>query len=391
MAAEKRARGRGTATTAVLAALGVLSLGFTAGTPGGESAESSGYIVLLNGGSVSTAAHSAQAVESYGAEIETTYRTALNGYAVSATSAQAARLAADPAVRKVVADTRVEANAVQQDPPWYLDRLDDGAGPTDGKYEYPDSAGEGVTAYVLDTGVRITHEEFGGRASYGYDATEDGDQAPDENGHGTHVAGVIAGEKYGVAKKAEVKAVRVLDGNGSGTVSDVIEGIEWVTENAQKPAVAAMSLGGPANEALDEAVRNSIASGVTYSVAAGGSAADAGDFSPARVQEALTVSSSTPDDGRANFANYGPAVDLFAPGTDITAAWNTSDTALNTLSGTSSSAAIVAGLVAIELGEEGDSDPATVAQALRSYAVEGVIGEPGSGSPNLLAQVRPVN
>lgn len=390
MAAGKRARRRGTATTAVLAALGVLSLGFTTGAPGSEGTGSSGYIVLLNDSSVSTAANTAQQVESYGAEIERTYRTAVNGYAVKATSAQAATLAADPTVRKVVADTEVEANAVQQDPPWHLDRLDDGDGIGDDTYEYPDSAGEGVTAYVLDTGVRITHEEFGGRAAYGYDATEGGDEAPDENGHGTHVAGIIAGEKYGVAKKADVVAVRVLDGNGSGTVSGVIDGIEWVTENAQKPAVAAMSLGGSANEALDEAVRRSIESGVTYSVAAGGSAADAGDFSPARVEEALTVSSTTIDDSRATFANYGSAVDLFAPGTDITAAWNTSDTALNTLSGTSSSAAIVAGLAAIELGEEGDSDPAAVATALRSYAVEGAVSDPGGGSPNLLAQVRPV-
>ncbi|MCK1795934.1 S8 family peptidase [Streptomyces sp. XM4193] len=390
MAAGKRAHRR-TLTTAVVAALGALSLGFTT-APAQEAQQqaSSGWIVVLHDGELSTATDSARTVRGHGARIETTYRTALNGYAVQATSTQAAKLAADPAVRAVVPDTQVRAHAVQDNAPWHLDRLDDGNGPSDGSYEYPDSAGEGVTAYVLDTGVRITHQEFGGRASYGYDAVGDGDQAPDDNGHGTHVAGIIAGEEYGVAKKAEVKAVRVLDGNGAGTVSDVIEGIDWVTANAQKPAVAVMSLGGSANQALDEAVRNSIASGVTYSVAAGGSAADAGNFSPARVEEALTVSSTGTDDNRAGFANYGSVVDLFAPGVDITAAWNTSDTALNTLSGTSSSAAIVAGLVAVELGETGDNAPAAVAEALKSYAAKDAVGSPGTGTPNLLAQVRPV-
>lgn len=390
MSARKRSHRR-TTTTAALAALGVLSLGFTTAPTDARSSHTSGYIVMLHDSSPSTAANSAQRVESYGATVHTTYRTVLNGYAVDATSRQAARLASDPTVAKVVPDTAVEAYAVQSDPSWHLDRLDDGDGPSDSAYEYPDSAGEGVTAYVLDTGVRITHQEFGGRAGYGYDAIDNDTEAPDDNGHGTHVAGIIAGAEHGVAKKAEVVAVRVLDAHGSGTVSDVIEGIDWVTENAAKPAVVAMSLGGGANQALDQAVRNSIASGLTYSVPAGGEAADAGNFSPARVAEALTVSSTDTQDGRASFANYGSVIDLFAPGVNITAAWNTSDSALATLSGTSTSAAIVAGLVAVELGEESDSTPAEVADALRSYAVEDQVGSPGNGSPNYLAQVRPVD
>lgn len=375
-----------TVTTAALAALATLTLGFSA--PGDQSED--GYIVLLHDSSVSTAANSLQTVESYGAEVTITYRSALNGYAVQATSQQASALAGDASVRKVVPDGEVRALAVQEDPPWHLDRLDQPDQPMNDGYEYPDSAGEGVTAYVLDTGVRITHEEFGGRASYGINTTDDSDEAPDGNGHGTHLAGVIAGAEYGVAKKADVVAVKVLGDDGSGTISGVIAGIDWVTQNADGPSVANLSLGGDANEALDEAVQRSIDSGIPYSVAAGASASDASQFSPARVEEAVTVSSTDLDDSRASFSNYGSVVDTHAPGVDVTAAWNTSDTALETLSGTSVSAALVAGAIAVELGENPDSDPSQVDEALNSYAAKDVVGDPGSGTPNVLLQVRPV-
>lgn len=375
-----------TVTTAALAALATLSLGFTTS----ETGDPESYIVLLQDSAVSSTDNTRQAVESYGAEVTTTYRSALNGYAVRATSRQAAALTQDETVRKVVPDTKVHAQAVQEDPLWHLDRLDQHEPPMDGRYEYPDSAGEGVTAYVLDTGVRLTHQEFGGRASYGINTVDDTGEAPDGNGHGTHMAGVIAGAKYGVAKKADVVAVKVLDDNGSASVSGVIEGIDWITENAEGPSLASMSLGGQANEALDEAVRNSIAAGIPYAVSAGADGTDASNYSPARVAEAVTVASVGNDDSSSPFSNYGPAVDTHAPGTDVTAAWNASDTALATLSGTSVSAAIVAGAMAIELGENPASGPAQVDAALDSYAAKGVLSGLGNGTPNVLVQVRPV-
>ncbi|KPC93325.1 serine protease, partial [Streptomyces sp. NRRL F-6602] len=182
---------------------------------------------------------------------------------------------------------------------------------------------------------RVTHEDFEGRATSGYDAVDGDDDADDGNGHGTHVAGTIAGAAHGVAKKADIVAVRVLDDNGSGTTEQVIAGIDWITENHSGPSVANMSLGGGADEALDTAVRNSIAAGVTYGVAAGNESSDASSSSPARVEEAITVASSDEDDAQSSFSNYGDIVDIYAPGSEITSAWNTGDDATNTISGTS--------------------------------------------------------
>jgi subtilisin family serine protease len=357
-----------------------------AGAPG---AIKGSYIVTLDEEAADSGSPAGKSlVRKYGATIERTYHEALNGYSVRLTEAEAKRLAADPAVEAVAQDQRVSIAGTQTNPPsWGLDRIDQRALPLDGSYTYPDSAGDGVTAYIIDTGVRISHGDFGGRARYGYDAVDGDTSAGDGNGHGTHVAGTVAGTSHGVAKKADIVAVRVLDNNGSGSISGVVAGVDWVTRNAVKPAVANMSLGGGANSTLDTAVRNSIASGVTYAVAAGNSNTNASGSSPARVAEAITVGSTTSSDARSSFSNYGSILDIFAPGSSITSTWHTSDSATSTISGTSMAAPHVAGAAALYLGENPGATPSQVAAGLDSAAVTGAVSNPGTGSPNKLLNV----
>ncbi|GAA4902425.1 S8 family peptidase [Streptomyces coeruleoprunus] len=347
------------------------------------------YIVTLDESAADSDAASGKAVAArYGAKIKKTYTAALNGYAVELSEAQAKKLAADPAVESVVQDRVFTISGTQPSPPsWGLDRIDQRALPLNQSYTYPDPGGQGVTAYIIDTGVRITHGDFGGRASYGYDAIDNDNTAQDGHGHGTHVAGTVAGSSYGVAKNAKIVGVRVLNNSGSGTTAQVVAGIDWVTRNAVKPAVANMSLGGGADTALDNAVRNSIASGVTYAIAAGNDGRDASSTSPARVAEAITVGSTTSSDARSSFSNYGSILDIFAPGSSITSAWNSSDTATNTISGTSMATPHVAGAAALYLANNRTATPSQVATALTSAATTGVVGSPGTGSPNRLLYV----
>ncbi|MGP3982587.1 S8 family serine peptidase [Streptomyces sp. KR80] len=357
-----------------------------AGAPG---AIKDSYIVILDEAAAEADSAKGRALaKRFSAKIERTYRAALNGYAVELSEAQAKKLAGDPAVESVVQNRTFSISGTQPNPPsWGLDRIDQKSLPLNNSYTYPDSAGSGVTAYIIDTGVRISHSDFGGRAGYGYDAVDNDNTAQDGHGHGTHVAGTVAGSSYGVAKKAKVVGVRVLNNQGSGTTAQVVDGIDWVTDNAVKPAVANMSLGGGVDTALDTAVRNSIASGITYAVAAGNSNANASNYSPARVSEAITVGSTTNTDARSSFSNYGSALDLFAPGSSITSAWNTNDTATNTISGTSMAAPHVAGAAALYLADNPSSTPAQVSSALTAAASTGVVTSPGTGSPNRLLNV----
>ncbi|UNM16366.1 S8 family peptidase [Streptomyces formicae] len=372
-----------TASAAEAAPEGVIE---NAGAPG---AIAGSYIVTLDESAADAGSKAGKALAAeYGAKIKKTYNAALNGYAVELSEAQAKKFAADPAVDSVVQNRVFTISGTQPNPPsWGLDRIDQKALPLNQSYTYPDSAGEGVTAYIIDTGVRITHGDFGGRASYGYDAIDDDNTAQDGNGHGTHVAATVAGSSYGVAKKARVVGVRVLNNAGSGTTAQVVAGIDWVTQNAVKPAVANMSLGGGVDTALDTAVRNSIASGVTYAIAAGNDSSNASSTSPARVTEAITVGSTTNTDARSSFSNYGSVLDIFAPGSSITSAWNTSDSATNTISGTSMATPHVAGAAALYLADNRTATPAQVSTALTSAATTGVVGNPGSGSPNRLLYV----
>ncbi|KUM74527.1 S8 family peptidase [Streptomyces curacoi] len=381
--------------TAALAASLVSALPATAAPEGriqyagAAGAVADSYIVNLKADHARSGSKAGRAlVEKYGADIERTYKTALNGYAIEASEAEAKALAADPAVASVVQNRTFSINATQTNPPsWGLDRVDQKNLPLNSSYTYPDSAGQGVTAYVIDTGVRITHSDFGGRASYGYDAIDNDNTAQDGHGHGTHVAGTVAGNAYGVAKKAKIVGVRVLNNSGQGTTAQVVAGIDWVARNAVKPAVANMSLGGGADTALDTAVRNAIASGVTFAVAAGNESTNASTRSPARVTEAITVGATTSSDAKASYSNYGSVLDLFAPGSSITSAWNSSDSATNTISGTSMATPHVAGAAALYLAANPSATPSQVATALTSAATTGVVTSPGTGSPNRLLYV----
>ncbi|MGW7434647.1 S8 family peptidase [Streptomyces sp. NPDC054849] len=362
---------------------GVIENAGAAGTVAGS------YIVTLNDSAARSTADSGKAVaKRYGARIDRTYSAALNGYSVEVSEAQARKLAADPAVKSVVQNRVFTVDTTQPNPPsWGLDRIDQQALPLNQSYTYPDKAGEGVTAYIIDTGVRKTHQDFGGRASDGFDAIDNDNTAQDGHGHGTHVAGTVAGTAYGVAKKARIVGVRVLDNNGSGTTAQVVAGIDWVTRNAVKPAVANMSLGGGADSALDTAVRNSIASGITYGVAAGNESTNASTKSPARVTEAITVGATTSSDAKASYSNYGTVLDIFAPGSSITSSWGTGDTATNTISGTSMATPHVVGAAALHLAANPAATPAQVATALVNAATPNVVTSPGTGSPNRLLNV----
>ncbi|KOV78779.1 peptidase S8 [Streptomyces sp. NRRL WC-3618] len=358
---------------------------------GSPTAVQDSYIVTLRKTAGLKASSSAgkKLIGEYGGTVRKTFSTALNGYTATLSAAEARRLAADPAVAAVEQNQTVHLDATQSSAPWGLDRVDQAALPLSGTYTYPDSAGAGVTAYVIDTGVRITHSQISGRATNGFDAVDGDTTAQDGNGHGTHVATTIAGSTYGVAKAAKIVAVRVLDNNGSGTTAGVIAGIDWVTANHSGPSVANMSLGGGASASLDTAVANSIASGVTYAVAAGNSNTNASSSSPARVAAAITVGATTSTDARASYSNFGSILDIFAPGSSITAGWNTSDTATNTISGTSMATPHVAGAVAVYLAGHPSATPAQVATALTNGATTGVVTSSGSGSPNRLLRLVP--
>jgi subtilisin family serine protease len=355
------------------------------------------YIVVLkdpgsqSGGRVDSRAPEVDSVAmavdmaaSYGLEVEQVYEHALKGFVVrNASEKSLEKLLWDDRVDFVEEDGIVQLDATQSGATWGLDRIDQRNRPLNGTYIYNTTA-TNVRAYIIDSGVRASHSQFGGRVSGGASYINDGRGTNDCNGHGTHVAGTVAGSVHGVAKGARIVPVRVFGCTGGSSNSTIIAGIDWVRANHVKPAVANMSLGGGASSATDTATNNLINAGVTVVVAAGNSNANACNYSPARVANAITVGSTTSTDARSSFSNYGSCVNIFGPGSSITSAWYTSNTATNTISGTSMASPHVAGVAALYLAGSPSASPATVRNYVYSRATTNVLTGIGSGSPNRL-------
>jgi subtilisin family serine protease len=318
---------------------------------------------------------------SHRGQLKHVYQNAINGFAVEMSAEDAERLSQDFRVKYVEEDGVVTLDATQSNPPWGLDRIDQRNRPLNATYTF-NWTGAGVRVYVIDTGIRTAHTQFGGRASNVFDAF--GGNGQDCHGHGTHVAGTVGGSTFGVAKSSLPRGVRVLNCSGSGSNSGVIAGVDWVRLNHVAPAVANMSLGGGISSALDTAVNNLHNAGVTIAVAAGNSNANACNSSPARAANAITVGSTTTTDARSSFSNFGTCLDLFAPGSGILSAWFTSNTATATLSGTSMASPHVAGVAALFKQANPSASSTTIRNAIVNNATTNVVGNPGTGSPNRL-------
>ncbi|GLW90560.1 S8 family peptidase [Actinokineospora globicatena] len=324
----------------------------------------------------------------YRGQVRRVYDSALRGFSTQMSAEQATALAADPAV-KYVQPVRVgHGSDTQTNPPWGLERIDQRNLPLDKSYTY-DTTAANVTAYVLDSGIRMTHQDFGGRAKSGYDFVDNDSNASDCLGHGSHVAGTIGGTKYGVAKGVKLVSVRVLDCNDSATDEDALAGVDWITQNAAKPAVANLSMQfGDSSPALEDALRKSIAAGVTWVLSANNFGADACNSSPAKISEAITVGNIQENDSRRSDSNYGSCLDIWAPGTNIVSVNYQNDTGTRTMSGTSMAAPHVVGAAALYLAANPSATPKQVRDGLVAQASTITVGDAKPGSPNKVLYAR---
>lgn len=351
------------------------------------------YIVVLNNDAMRSEGQeapeaAAELTAKYGGAVAKVFRNAVQGFSVEMTEKAAHALSNDPNVLFVEEDSYLSISESQMSAPWGLDRIDQRNVPLDQTYNYT-KTGSGVSVYVIDTGIRVTHEQFQGRAAIAYDSIGDGQNGNDCHGHGTHVASTIGGSTYGVAKNVSLYGIRVLGCNGVGTTGTAMEGIDWMIANHQSPAVANMSMGGWGSDVMDSAVQSAINAGITFVVAAGNNNGSACNYSPARLSSAITVGAATQSDTRASFSNYGSCVDLFAPGVGISAAWAWNDTAVHTVSGTSMAAPHVAGGVALFMESNPNAAPSDVMSAILNEATNGEMESMSDGSPNMILFTSP--
>jgi subtilisin family serine protease len=369
-------------------ALALSGLANVAAAPAPPVAPDSFIVVLRDG--VDSRAVAGEHSARHRAAVSFVYEHALRGYAARLSAGALGAIAADGRVAYVERDDVATTQTTQSGATWGIDRIDQRALPLSTTFSY-NNTGAGVTAYIIDTGIRASHSEFGGRVLAGHTTVSDGNGTNDCNGHGTHVAGTVGGATYGVAKSVTLVPVRVLGCAGSGSWSGVIAGIEWVIANhpANQPAVANLSLGGGASNAVDTAVRNLIADDVATAVAAGngnkaGIAQDACKYSPARVPEAMTIGATTQTDAKTSWSNYGACVDFFAPGAGITSAWNDSDTETHTISGTSMASPHAAGAAALLLQSTPSLTPALVRSALYTATTKSIVTSSRTANNHLL-------
>jgi subtilisin family serine protease len=378
--------------TSVRSAAAALAAGFllvllvapTSGAATGGTQRS--YVVVLADTTRDVDAAARHHAAEQGGRLGHVYRHALKGFSISMPEGRAAALARQPGVVSVEEDAPMYLSSTQPSPPsWGIDRIDQRALPLSGSYTY-NSTGAGVRAYIIDTGIRATHVDLGGRVVPGVNTVDGTPSTQDCNGHGTHVSGTVGGATFGVAKGVTLVAVRVFGCANTTTTSAIIAGVDWVTGNhlAGQPAVANMSLGGGANSALDTSVRNMIADGVATAIAAGngnalGFPVDSCTQSPARVAEGITVGATDRTDRKASFSNYGTCVDLHAPGVDIVSASGASDTGSATLSGTSMATPHVVGVAAQYLQLNPGASPAAVQSAIKASSTKGIVTGAGGG------------
>ncbi|KAK0202140.1 serine protease [Desarmillaria ectypa] len=347
----------------------------------------SGYIVTMK-----DKASRDSLVEGLGSSVTALYNRTYTGFAGILDDETLNDIRAHPDVATVAEDGIVSITTIQTDAPWGLNRISQSKALTTSDtsaltYTYTyDAAGDGVDVYVVDTGIYTAHSTFGGRATWG--ATFGGYANADGNGHGTHVSGTIGGAQYGVAKSVNLIAVKVLSDAGSGYISDILSGFDWIinaTETSGKPSIVSMSLGGSASSTFDSGVLSLIHAGIHVVVAAGNDGTDASGTSPARVAEVITVGATTITDAKASWSNYGPVVDIFAPGAFVTSSWIGSTTATNNISGTSMATPHVSGIVAYIISQSGNTTPAAMSILVKSLGISGVLTGIPSGTTNLLA------